>query len=315
MLPKAVLMMAYGGPGSLEDVEPYLLNVRGGRVTSSALLEEIKGRYAAIGGKSPLLEITRAQARALQDKLDLTFGVDTYKVFVGMRNWFPYIREAVGDILHAGYQQVVAICMTPYFSRLSTQAYFDQLDQALAIYEKEESLVLPQVIKISSWHANPLFIQALAEKLEQGIQQFPEANETNGKIIFTAHSLPAAIIDQGDPYEQQLRETAQSVAAQLDIPNTRWEFCFQSAGARNTSWLEPSLEETLARLAQEKIKHVLVAPIGFVSDHVETLFDIDIEVRQQAQAAGIHLERMEALNTSPGFIEALEQIIKLRGIH
>jgi len=132
-------------------------------------------------------------------------------------------------------------------------------------------------------------------------------------IVFTAHSLPAAIIDQGDPYEQQLRETARSVAVQLDIPNTRWEFCYQSAGARNTRWLGPSLEETLARLAKEKTNNVLVAPIGFVSDHVEILFDIDIEARDQAQAVGIHLERTENLNASPGFIEALAQIIKLGG--
>lgn len=314
MIPKAILMMAYGGPGSLEDVEPYLLDVRGGRATSPELVEEIRARYAAIGGKSPLLEITQAQARALENSLNLAAADDTYKVFVGMRHWFPYIREAVGHILHGGHQKVITICMTPYFSRMSTQAYFDQLDQAMATIEKDEGIVLPQVIKIPSWYSNPLFIQALAEKLEQGIQQFPEANETNGKIIFTAHSLPAAIIDQGDPYEQQLRETAQSVAAQLDIPNTRWEFCYQSAGARNTRWLGPSLAETLARLAQEKTKNVLVAPIGFVSDHVEILFDIDIEARQQAQAAGIHLERTEALNTSPGFIEALTQIIKLGGM-
>ncbi len=314
MIPKAILMMAYGGPGSLEDVEPYLLDVRGGRATSPELVEEIRARYTAIGGKSPLLEITQAQARALENSLNLAASDDAYKVFVGMRHWFPYIREAVGQILQGGHQKVITICMTPYYSRMSTQAYFDQLDQALATIEKDEGIVLPQVIKIPSWYSNPLFIQALAEKLEQGIQQFPEANETNGKMLFTAHSLPAAIIDQGDPYEQQLRETAQSVAAQLDIPNTRWEFCYQSAGARNTRWLGPSLAETLARLAQEKTKNVLVAPIGFVSDHVEILFDIDIEARQQAQAAGIHLERTEALNTSPGFIEALAQIIKLGGM-
>jgi len=314
MITKAVLMMAYGGPGSLEDVEPYLLDVRGGRATLPELVEEIKARYAAIGGKSPMLEITQAQAKALEDRLNLTSNDDSFKVFVGMRHWFPYIREAVGQILHNGFQQVIAICMTPYFSRMSTQAYFDQLDQAMAACEKVEGVVLPKVIKITSWYSNPLFIQALAEKLEQGIQLYPETKETNGKIIFTAHSLPAAIIDQGDPYEQQLRETAQSVAAHLDIPNTRWEFCYQSAGTGNTRWLGPSLEETLARLAQEKTKNVLVTPIGFVSDHVEILFDIDIEARQQAQATGIHLERTEALNTSPGFIEALAQIIKLGGM-
>lgn len=314
MIPKAVLMMAYGGPGSLEDVEPYLLDVRGGRATSPELVEEIKARYAAIGGKSPLLEITQAQAKALEERLNLTSNDDSFKVFVGMRHWFPYIRETTGQILHAGFQQVIAICMTPYFSRMSIQAYFDQLDQAMAACEKVEGVVLPKVIKIPSWCSNLLFIQALAEKLEQGIRLYPEAKETNGKIIFTAHSLPAAIIDQGDPYEQQLRETAQSVAAQLDIPNTRWEFCYQSAGARNTRWLGPSLGETLARLAQEKTKNVLVTPIGFVSDHVEILFDIDIEARQQALAAGIHLERTETLNTSRGFIDALAQIIKLGGM-
>jgi ferrochelatase len=314
MIPKAVLMMAYGGPRSLEDVEPYLLDVRGGRATPPELVAEIKARYAAIGGKSPLLEITQAQARALEDTLNQTSSDDSYKVFVGMRHWFPYVREAVGQFTRGGFQQVIAICMTPYFSRMSTQAYFDQLDIAMETGEREEGIDLPQVRKILFWHSNPLFIQALAEKLEQGIRRFPEVEGMDGKIVFTAHSLPAAIVEQGDPYERQLRETAQSVAAQLNIPDARWEFCFQSAGARNTRWLGPSLEETLARLAQEKIKNVLVAPIGFVSDHVEILFDIDIEAKHQAQAAGIHLERTEVLNTSPAFIEALAQIIKLGGM-
>ena len=314
MIPKAVLMMAYGGPGSLEDVEPYLLEVRGGRITPPELVEEIRARYAAIGGKSPLLEITQAQARALEDRLNLISNDDSYKVFVGMRHWYPYIREAIGQIILAGFQQVNAICMTPYFSRMSTQAYFDQIDHAMGSCEKEKGIVLPQIMKISSWYSNQLFIQALTEKLEQGIRQFPAVLELDGKIVFTAHSLPAVIIEQGDPYQQQLQETAQSIAAQLKLPNARWEFCYQSVGARNMRWLGPSLEETLARLAKEKIKNVLVAPIGFVSDHVEILFDIDIEAKQQAQEAGIHLVRTETLNTSPRFIEALAQIIKLGGM-
>jgi ferrochelatase len=201
--------------------------------------------------------------------------------------------------------------MTPYFSKMSTLAYFEQFDRALETSAKEEGIDPPQVVKISSWHTNPLFIQALAEKLEQGIRKLPAAEGPSGKIVFSAHSLPAALIDQGDPYQQQILETVRQVASHIGLSDDCWVFCYQSAGARNTRWLGPSIEETLKRLAQEHIENVLVAPIGFVSDHVEILFDIDIEAKRQAQAAGIHLERTEALNTSPKFIEALTQIVKL----
>ena len=310
---QAVLIMAYGSPESLDDIEPYLLDVRGGRATPAELVEEIKGRYAAIGGKSPLLTIARAQAQALEDVLNLSAQESTFKVFVGMRHWFPYIQEAVNDILQEDFHQIPAICMTPYFSKMSTQAYFNQFDKAMRKFE-EEGRILPRVVKIASWNSHPLFIQALAEKVESGIQHFPAVKENTGKVLFTAHSLPAAIIDQGDPYEQQLLETARLITGRVNLPAERWGFCYQSAGTQNTRWLGPSIEETLERFAQEGIKNVLVAPIGFVSDHVEILFDIDIEAKDLAQSAGIHLERTEALNTSSLFVEALAQIIK-HGVH
>jgi len=313
MAQTAVLMMAYGGPGSLDDVQAYLLDVRGGRATPDELVEEVKARYAAIGGKSPLLEITLAQAGALEERLNLAAGNGCYRVFVGMRHWFPYIREAVQEITRAGIERVTAVCMTPYYSAMSTQAYLDQLDSALESAAQDEGGVPFKVQAIRAWHTNPLFIQALVEKTAQTIRRFPEATGQAGKLVFTAHSLPAALIEQGDPYEPQLLDTARAVARGLALADDRWEFCYQSAGARNTRWLGPSLAETLTRLSQEDTKFVLVAPIGFVADHVEILYDIDVEAKRQADGLGMRLERTEALNTDAKFIEALAQIVTSGG--
>lgn len=301
----AVLIMAYGGPDSLDDVEPYLLDVRGGRETPQSLVEKVRERYALIGGQSPLLTITCAQAEALEKALNDGRN-DHFRVFVGMRHWKPYIAEAVAEINASGLLHIVGLCMAPYYSKMSIGAYQEKLRSALKDNGMEEPVDLRLV---DSWHDHPLFIQALAEKTRSAAQKFSPDEREKVHYLFTAHSLPAAIIEQGDPYADQLLATAQQVARALDLPSDRWQLCYQSAGAQNTRWLGPNLEEVLEDLAAHGQKTVLVVPIGFVADHVEILFDIDIEAYGMARSLGMHLERSESMNASPAFIQALASIV------
>jgi ferrochelatase len=296
--------MAYGGPNSLDDIEAYLLDIRGGRKTPPELVEEVRERYALIGGRSPLLEITRAQARALEERLNAAADGPRYRVYVGMRHWYPYIREAVAQIVTDGLRDVVALCMAPHYSRMSVGAYFQKLEEA-----QEELGVQLNVARVESYHDHPLFIQALAQKVQAALARFPAQAREGVQVVFTAHSLPAALMEQGDPYDAQLRETARLVAAQVGLPRERWQFCYQSAGAWGVKWLGPPIEEVVVELAHAGHKHILVAPIGFVADHVEILYDIDIEARELAEEAGAQLERTESLNTTPLFIEALADIV------
>lgn len=303
----AVLMMAYGGPDSLDDVAPYLLDVRGGRATSEALIAEVRNRYAEIGGKSPLLEITCRQAQALQTALN-TSGVGEYCVYVGMRHWRPYIRQAVERIASDGIHQITAICMTPFSSSMSTGAYFDHLDRAIAAQQDDANWRRAvEVKKIGAWYTHPRYIQAIAANLRAALMDQPGAF-----VLFTAHSLPAALSEQGDPYATQFEHLARLVAQAAGLNESQWQSCFQSAGAQSTRWLGPSLEETIRQAAKERNTSLLVAPIGFVSDHVEVLYDIDIEARRIAAAEGIHLQRTASLNDQPLFIRALSEIV-LRG--
>lgn len=309
----AVLLMAYGGPDSLEDVEPYLLDVRGGRATSPELVEEIRERYAAIGGKSPLLDITNKQARALEEKLNQQ-EPGRYRVFVGMRHWKPCIREVVGEIYRSGIADMIAICMTPFSSRMSTGAYFEHLEQAIEAVDPQsqwrQSLKLR---KIGAWYDHPGFIRALAECVQEGLAQLDGAQAARPLVLFTAHSLPAALAEQGDPYARQFAELCGLVAQAAGLPSGAWLSCYQSAGAQSTRWLGPSLDETIHNLAAQGGKYLLVSPIGFLSDHVEVLYDIDIEAREEAQELGVFLARTRSMNDRPLFVEALAEIIQSAG--
>lgn len=304
----AVLMLAYGGPDSLEDVEPYLLDVRGGRETPPELVEEIRERYARIGGKSPLLEITRRQAAALEQKLNEHSG-GGYRVYVGMRHWTPYIREAVEQARQDGYQQAVALCMAPYYSRMSIGAYAEKLRQAVEETRPASGRDL-DVHLIQAWNEHPGFVQALAQLSRQALERFPTRERETTQVVFTAHSLPEAIMKQGDPYAEQFEQTSGLVAHALGLPKSRWQTAYQSAGASAARWLGPTLEETLDRLAGDGVRSVMVAPIGFVADHVEILYDIDMEAQEHAEGLGIHLERAASSNDYPDFIAALADIVE-----
>jgi len=309
----AVLLMAYGGPQRLDDVEPFLLDVRGGRPTSPELVAEIRGRYAAIGGSSPLLRITREQAAALERRLqDEESAGNTWRCFVGMRHWHPYVRDAVAAIAAAGHRRAVALCLAPQYSRMSVGAYFKALDEALAAVRGETGAGL-EVARVASWGDHPVFLEAVAEKVAAGLARFPEAARGDVKVIFTAHSLPRRIVAAGDPYDDQLRTTAAAVAARAAArigSALDWTFCYQSAAAGAADWLGPPIEQVVPELARAGHRHLLVCPIGFVADHVEVLYDLDVEARALAEAAGAHLERTESLNDCPTFIAALADVAR-----
>ena len=299
-----VLLMAYGSPDSLEQMEAYLLDVRGGRPTPPSLVEEIQHRYAQIGGRSPLLDITRKQAAALEAELNRrnAGGEAHYRTYVGMRHWEPRIAEAVVQIAADGVEKLVAMVMAPHSSRMSSSVYFTRLDEAI----NEQNAPI-QVIAIPSWHDHPGLIEAITLHACNALEKF---GDQDPYIVFTAHSLPSRILAQGDPYDAQLRETAALVAEQLDWPLGHFQFCYQSAGQSGDAWMGPPIEQVVVRLADMGEKNILVVPVGFVCDHVEVLYDIDIVARGLAATRGVRLERSASLNDSPTFIHALADLVE-----
>jgi len=306
--PTAVLLMAYGGPDSLEDIEAYLLDIRGGRPTSPQLVAEIRERYALIGGRSPLLEITRAQAGALQDALNtlatsLGQAAD-FRFYVGMRHWKPYIREALAQMQADGCRSGLAFCMAPHASKLSSEAYLQKMRAGLATLQAP-----PDLQFVESWFDQAFLVNALARKVHQAEQQFPSEARANLHYLFTAHSLPASLREQGDPYDAQVHFTAAMLAQQLGLDQSQWTFGFQSAGAAPGAWLGPSVEELLPQLAAQGHLNVLVTPVGFMADHVEVLYDLDIEAQAIARELNLRLVRSQSLNASPDFIDGLAKFL------
>lgn len=300
-----VLMMAYGGPNSLDEVEPYLADIRGGRPTSPELLEEITERYRQIGGSSPILRITNAQAAGVEAALNASAepGV-RYRTYVGMRHWHPYIGDVVPQMLADGVQRIVAIVMAPHFSRMSVGAYMGKLDKALA----DAGADVP-VAQVESWWKEPAFVDAITRRIHAAREaKLPAEVREDAPVLFTAHSLPARILESGDPYPQELEGSVAEVVERLQPKNWRW--AFQSQGATADPWLGPTVEDTLEQLAAEGHTHVLLVPIGFVCDHVEVLFDVDIEHRHQAAELGITLERIEMLNDDPGLVVAVASAVR-----
>jgi ferrochelatase len=294
----AVILLAYGGPDSLDDIPAYLLDIRGGRHTPQPLIDEITERYRLIGGRSPLLEITQSVAQKLENRLDLP-------VFIGMRHWHPFIGDIVEEISASGVKSLVAICMAPHFSMLSIGKYKEKLDEAITV-----SGVNIERRFVENWYDQPDYLKGIAENVEQTLSRWPAAEQEQVKIVFTAHSLPEFILDRGDPYDEQLRQTASLLAERLELPADRWTFSYQSAALTGVPWLGPQIEDLVVDLAQAGEKDLLIAPIGFIADHVEVLYDIDIGVQQIAQAHRVHIERPPMLNDSEALIDALAAIAK-----
>jgi ferrochelatase len=296
----AVLLLAHGSPDSAEDVPCFLHAVTGGRPIPQSVVEEVQHRYQLIG-RSPLREFTQRQAEALQRDLALP-------VYVGMRNWTPYIGDVVPQMAADGVTRAIVICLAPQNSRTSVGLYRRAVAEAQAAPESAFTVDF-----IESWHDHPLLIRAFAERLEKDWKQACQEAGARLPVIFTAHSVPVSTITEGDPYEAQTRQTAKLVAMSVsELDPEDWRFAFQSQGMSGDQWLGPTVQDTIAALAEDGHTGVFLQPIGFLCDHVEVLFDVDILFRKFAQENGMRLWRAESLNESPVLTAALAAIARSR---
>ena len=296
-----VLIMAYGGPNSLDEIPGYLADIRSGRPTSKHILEEIRNNYRQIGGKSPLLDSSRRQVAAIQ----MQFDPDYFRFYLGMRHWSPWIDDAVREMLRDGITHAVSLVLAPHYSQLSIAKYQAKIETGLELHRGHIEFA-----HVESYHDAPGLIQALTNRVEEGLARWPLEMRQEVHVVFSAHSLPVRITQMGDPYVDQLHETAMLVAEKAGLGEEKWSWSFQSAGRSPEPWLGPQLPEHLEALAKKGIRNVVSVPVGFVSDHVEILYDIDIQAQQTAKALGIRLERPPALNEDPLFIMAIAQIIQ-----
>ena len=303
-----VLLLAHGAPDRLADVPEFLLNVRGGRELPRAAVAEIVERYARIGGGSPLLKLTNQQAEALAEGLNRVRAIDDLPpvpVHVGMRNWNPFIAEGVRRLDEDGVRRVIALCLAPQNSRTSVGLYRKHLDDAVG--KLAPGL---EVEFVESWHDNENLIAAFREKISQALDRAEQMAGGAVPVIFTAHSVPEKMIAAGDPYATQVRETAELVARAMSL--SKWTLAFQSQGMTAEPWIGPTVESSIDELAAQGYRHVLIAPVGFVSDHVEILYDIDVVFREYGKARGVTVWRSDSLNDSPLFIAALLSIVSAR---
>jgi len=292
----AVLLLAHGSPDSVDQVPDFLLRVTGGRPLPQPVVDEVKHRYGLIG-RSPLTELTLKQAERLGGEMGMP-------VYVGMRNWNPFIADAVNNMVKDGIEYAVAICLAPQNSRTSVGLYRSALAETGTPFT---------VDFVESWHDQPGLIRAFAEKLRIGWNRAcDEAKTENVPIIFTAHSVPERTIADGDPYESQAKETALLVAREAALAAEDWTFAFQSQGMSGGAWLGPRVEDTILRLKEKGHRNVFLQPIGFLCDHVEVLYDIDIAFKEFAGKQGMRLWRAESLNDSSLLAAALADVARSR---
>jgi protoporphyrin/coproporphyrin ferrochelatase len=300
-IPIAVLVMAYGGPNSLEEIPGYLADIRSGRPTPAAIVQEISHNYQQIGGRSPLLEITHRQISAIASRFDPS----EIKFYLGMRHWSPWIEDTVRDMLNDGISRAVSLVLAPHFSKMSIAKYHAKIAAGLEMYRGHI-----QFAHIESYHNEPGLVRAFANRVKAGFEAWPENQRQDVHVIFSAHSLPTRILKMRDPYQDQLHETASLVAERAGLDSGQWSWSYQSAGRSPEPWLGPQLPEHLTELAGKGIRNVISVPVGFVCDHVEILFDIDIQAQQVAQELGMRLVRPPALNDDPIFIDMLASVIR-----
>lgn len=297
-----VLVMSYGTPESMEDVEAYYTHIRRGHPPTPEQLAELTERYEAIvGGVFPLRENTNSQVTGLQDKLE-TMAPGRYVCYQGLKHAKPYIEDGVEAMGKDGIKRAVAIVLAPHYSTMSVGSY---LKRAQA---KAEELGI-ELATVESYHLHPKLLAALTDRVRDGLERLSASSggETAVRVLFSAHSLPEKIRELGDPYEKQLMETSAAVAEAAGVQD--WQFTWQSAGRTRDPWLGPDILETMATIREEGIKAVLVAPVGFVSDHLEVLYDLDIEAKAEAAKLDMALERIAMLNKDPLYMETLAESV------
>lgn len=299
-----VVLMTYGSPATLEAIPAYLRNIRGGREPDDALVAEFRRRYRLIGG-SPLLKITNEQAAALETELNELADGNSYTVVAGMRFSPPLIADVVRAAApEAG--KVVGVIMSPQFSPIIMGGYVRALKDAVAALHRDGlSLRMAE-----DWHLQPDFLEALARRVSEALDKLPPKVRADVPVLLTAHSMPRRVVEGEPGYIKQLEETAAAVAELVGLQEGRWMFCYQSAGHTPEEWLKPDFSDMMPRLREGGHDHVLIAPVQFLADHLEVLYDIDVGAREQAEKAGIKFARIESLNTAPLFIKALVAVVR-----
>ena len=292
-----VVLMAYGTPRAPDEILPYYTDIRRGRPPTNEQLADLTRRYEAIGGLSPLLERTAAQQAAVQAALD-AIEADRYHVVLGLKHAAPPIEAAVAEVADAGIEQVVGLVLAPHYSSASVGQYLDRLTSAA----RERSM---RSTGVESWARLPALIEFLSGELSDRIARLP----TPARVVFTAHSLPARVAAAGDPYADELRATATDVAAAAGLGDDQWEIGWQSAGRTPEPWLGPDILETIDRLAAEEVAGVLVCACGFVADHLEVLYDLDIEARRRAESQSMSFDRTACVNDRASVMTALAHAI------
>ena len=288
-----VLCMSYGTARGPEDLERYLTHIRRGRTPSPELLEEMRERYDAIGGRSPLIEITDQQVRALQAAL-ADLGVRGYH---GMKHQSPYLEDVVQQMAGDGIERAVGLVLAPHYSRFSVGQYVERVEKASADAGR------PAFTFVESFAVHPAFVEFVASRVQDALAELPGAH-----VLFSAHSLPVKILDSGDPYPRELADTADAVAAKLGL--TEYGIAWQSAGRTGEEWLGPDLSDVIRQRADDGVRAVVSCPVGFVSDHLEVLYDVDIEANAVADELGLGFVRTASPNADPAFIAALAQVVK-----
>ena len=294
----AVLLLAFGGPTRPDEIRPFLDNVTRGRRIPPERLESVVHHYERIGGRSPMNELTFRQADALRRALP------ALPVYVGMRNWSPYVADTVAEMTMAGVRRAVGVILSPHANEASRERYYELVAEARATAGPRA----PEVVYPPTWHTHPKFVEAIADELRRALGAVPADRRTDARVLFTAHSVPVATASTS-PYEREFLETARAVAAAAGV--AQWQLVYQSrSGNPRDPWLEPDVNDALRAAAAAGVREVVVAPIGFVCDHVEVLYDLDVEARATARTLGLGFRRASTVNDHPLFIRMLADVIQ-----
>lgn len=296
-----ILVMSYGTPRNMEQIEAYYTHIRRGRPPSAEQLQDLRERYEAIvGGVFPLRENTDKQVAAFEETINRLYAQTEFVCYQGMKHAEPFIEDGVQQMVDDGIQEAVGVVLAPHYSTMSVGEYIKRAR------EQAETLGLSMQF-VEDYHLHPKLIKALSTRVHHALQKFPDVQPEEIKVIFTAHSLPEKILELNDPYSDQLLATSEAIVAETGVAH--WQFAWQSAGQTGMPWLGPDILEVLPQVKEEGYRNVVVCPIGFVSDHLEVLYDLDIEAKQEAKRLGMHLERTESLNTEPLYMETLSEAV------